>query len=89
MSKTHVPAIRALLREEPDGLTLAEMSQRLSIRIEVLRNCMTRMPDAYIDRWQTSSVGPPAAVWCVVVPPPNCPHPTRRSRCAEATLHEC
>lgn len=79
MSKSHMPAIRALLRTEPDGLTLVEISGRIAVPVEIIRNCMARMPDAYIDRWQTTEKGPYAAVWCVVVPPPNCPHPTRKT----------
>jgi hypothetical protein len=77
MSKSHGPAIRALLRQELDGLTLRAIADELSITPEVTRNSLLRMPDAYIDRWQTTSGGPPAAVWCVVVPPENCPHPWR------------
>ena len=75
--KSHAPAIRALLRGEPDGLSLQRIAQRLGISPEVARNCIGRMPDAYIDRWMTKPKGPPAAVWCVVVPPENCPHPWR------------
>lgn len=77
MSKTHVPVIRTLLRKEPDGLTLVEIASTLAIDIGVARNAIKRMPDAYIDRWQLTQGGPPSAVWCVVVPPENCPHPWR------------
>lgn len=77
MSKSHCPAIRTLLRKEPDGLTLVEIASTLAIDIGVARNAIKRMPDAYIDRWVTTPRGPYAAVWCVVVPPPNCPKPGR------------
>jgi len=37
------------------------------------------MPDAYIDRWQKiNAKNNYAAVWCVVVPPENCPKPNQK-----------
>lgn len=79
MSKSHVPAIRALLRIESDGLTLQEIAGMLAIDIRVARNAIKRMPDAYIDRWQPIPRAAPLSVWCVVVPPPNCPKPSKKS----------
>ncbi len=35
------------------------------------------MPDAYIDRWIKNGQRV-SAVWCVVVPPENCPRPESR-----------
>lgn len=75
MSKSHCPAIRAILRSEADGLTLQDIAEMLTINIRVARHALQRMPDAYIDRWVRTDAGPYAAVWCVVVPPPNCPKP--------------
>lgn len=36
------------------------------------------MPDAYIDRWDTSGAGAHSAVWMVVAVPENCPRPTSK-----------
>jgi hypothetical protein len=38
---------------------------------------LNKFPDAYIDRWiKRGNIT--TAVWCVVVPPPNCPRPESR-----------
>lgn len=37
------------------------------------------MPDAYIDRWLKTGQRV-TAVWCVVVPPDNCPRPERKKK---------
>lgn len=76
MSKSRHPEIRALLRKYDDGMTLGQIGAALDLRPDVLKNCMPAMPDAYIDRWSSPTRGQYAAVWCVVVPPANCPHPT-------------
>jgi hypothetical protein len=70
--------IRALLREHPDGLTIARIVDYLGSDKWSIRDRLHCMPDAYIDRWVKPSSGPGrhASVWCVVVPPPNCPKPS-------------
>lgn len=71
--------LRALLREHPDGLSTTDLATRLSRTNNNVRNALMRMPDVSIDRWERpSGKGQYVAVWCAVVPPPNCPHPTRR-----------
>lgn len=80
MSKSHMPNIRALLRKHTDGLTLAQLSDHLGVPPEIVNNSVRRMPDAYIDRWEPVPRGQYASVWCVVTPPPNCPHPTRKEK---------
>ena len=77
--KSHHPAIRALLREYEDGLTVTQLVRRLVLAPDSIRNSLTNMPDAYIDRWEGPINGQYAAVWCVVVPPDNCPKPTTRT----------
>ena len=70
------PAIRRLLRANSDGLTVAEIASALDIVGEGLRLTLSRMPDAYIDRWIPAKQRRPCtAVWCVVVPPEDCPKP--------------
>ena len=76
------PEIRALLRSHPEGLTtneLAELSERIS-DAKAARRSLESMPDAYIDRWvaKRGARGQWQAVWCVVVPPENCPYPKER-----------
>lgn len=80
MTRSHAPEIRDLLRESPDGLTCSEIKQRLPkiSSDDTIRNCLERMPDAYIDRWADPVRGQWQAVWCVVVPPEDCPYPTER-----------
>lgn len=38
-----------------------------------------KFPDAYIDRWIKKD-NYLTAVWCVVVPPENCPRPDRKKK---------
>lgn len=77
MKKPHHPAIRALLREHPDGLTVNEICRRIPAISKqwTATKCLDAMPDAYIDRWIDPVRGQWQAVWCVVVPPENCPYP--------------
>lgn len=77
--RTHHPAIRAVLREYTDGLTVTQLVRRLAITPDSIRNSLSSMPDAYIDRWEGPHNGQYAAVWCVVAVPENCPRPTTRT----------
>ena len=82
MRASYHPEIRALLRSHPEGLTtneLAELSERISDARAALRS-LESMPDAYIDRWvsRKTARGQWQGVWCVVVPPENCPYPKER-----------
>jgi hypothetical protein len=77
VSKSRHPEIRALLREHEDGMTVDELA--LILRVDMsnaVRTALKQMPDAYIDRWRKAALGPWTAVWCVVVPPENCPKPS-------------
>lgn len=82
MNKSRAPAVRELLRQHPDGLTILEIRKLLNmmdVDKSIMLRCLEAMPDAYIDRWIVvrKARGQYSAVWCVVVPPTNCPHPTR------------
>ena len=74
--------IRELLRNSEDGSTVAELSLDLKAKTTSIYSALTRsMPDAYIDRWTEAGQGKPyEAIWCVVVPPENCPKPTRKPK---------
>ncbi len=68
--------IRELLREQQDGLTAMNLSRLLGLGDKITKETLEAMPDAYIDRWVDSpSRHKYEPVWCVVVPPDNCPRP--------------
>lgn len=77
MKRSHHADIRALLRANDDGMTVAQLGEALGVRRDILKNCLSGMPDVYIDRYLEPVRGKYPAVWCAVVPPPNCPHPLR------------
>lgn len=74
---SRINQVRALLRENLDGLTVYELSDATGIDRTHLSRVLNKMPDAYIDRWIAFQEGQRwmRAVWCVVVPPENCPRP--------------
>ena len=79
-NQSRIRQVRTLLRAAPDGMTVHEL---LSLMPRVQESHMSRilraMPDAYIDRWINVRGGRwHRAVWCVVVPPENCPRPHRK-----------
>ena len=73
--------VRRVLRDNPDGLTVAQIVALVDAPDDTVNRLLRRMPDAYIDRWQRRGVkNYMSAVWCVVVPPENCPRPNRRNK---------
>ena len=78
MSVSKHPLIRRLLHQYHDGLTSIELSERLELKPDTVRNALKEMPDTYIDRWQPIASEPPQAVWCAVVPPEDCPKPKKK-----------
>lgn len=67
--------VRKLLRVSPDGMTVAQITAASKIHEDSLSRILRLMQDAYIDRWVGPTRGQYRAVWCVVIPPENCPHP--------------
>jgi hypothetical protein len=67
--------IRALLREHSDGMTLEQFVWAVKRDKANVKKNVRAMPDAYIDRWEAVPRKQYAAVWCVVVPPEDCPKP--------------
>lgn len=67
--------IRQLLRENPDGLDAGTIANAVDREIENVRKRLREMPDAYIDRWEKKKGSPYIAIWCVVIPPDDCPRP--------------
>ena len=78
MHKSNHHAVRMLLQKYPDGLTAAEIAERSEKSNTSSRRALITMPDAYIDRW-TARRKQWVAVWCVVVPPENCPKPKKET----------
>ena len=77
MHKSNHHAVRMVLQKYSDGLTAAEIAERLEKKASPVRRALLGMPDAYIDRW-IAYRKQWVAVWCVVVPPENCPKPTEK-----------
>ena len=77
MHKSNHHAIRMLLQQYHDGLTVSEITERTEKERRAIDKALLDMPDAYIDRWTTNRKQW-AAVWCVVVPPQNCPKPKEK-----------
>jgi hypothetical protein len=73
-------ALRTLLRDNPDGLDVGTMANNLEREPSGIRKLLAKMPDAYIDRWVRLRGNPPISIWCVVVPPDNCPKPENQRR---------
>ena len=67
--------IRALLRANSDGMTLEQIVWAVKRDRANVKKNVRAMPDAYIDRWEAVPRKQYAAVWCVVVPPEDCPRP--------------
>jgi Fic family protein len=79
MRKSNQEKLRVLLREYTDGLTVSQVANITSLKVNNINRSLKNMPDAYIDRWEIRNRGRPViAVWCVVIPPENCPKPERK-----------
>jgi hypothetical protein len=74
-------AVRKLLRDNPDGMDVGTIANNLDREPGSIRKLLHTMPDAYIDRWtRFGGMGRHIAIWCVVVPPENCPSPETKPR---------
>jgi len=70
-----VASVRVALRGVPDGMSLEEISALLARPQSNVRKVLKSMPDAFIDRWEAAPRGQYKAIWCVVIPPKDCPRP--------------
>jgi len=74
-------AVRKLLRDNPDGMDVGTIANTVDREPSNVRRMLETMPDAYIDRWtRFGGKGMPSAIWCVVIPPENCPRPETKRR---------
>jgi hypothetical protein len=72
--------VRQLLRDNPDGMDVGTIANNVDREPSNIRKLLNTMPDVYIDRWVRQNGNPPMAIWCVVVPPENCPRPEIKQR---------
>ena len=70
--------MREVLRAS-EGLTVLQIAELAGTDKSHVHRIVHHMPDAYIDRWQSTGKRM-AAVWCVVIPPPHCPKPERKKK---------
>lgn len=77
MRKSNHHAVRMVLQKYPDGLPVADIAEQLEKSTTSSRRALLGMPDAYIDRW-IAHRKQWVAVWCVVVPPEDCPKPSEK-----------
>jgi hypothetical protein len=77
MRTATIPQVRKLLRDNLDGLTLDQINAVMHRTESNLRRVLKQMPDTYIDRWVERPRKAHAAVWCVVIPPEDCPRPRK------------
>jgi queuine/archaeosine tRNA-ribosyltransferase len=74
-------SIRELLKINADGMDVGTIANTLNREPENVRRILKTMPDAYIDRWtRFGGIGRPSAIWCVVIPPENCPPPDAKRK---------
>jgi hypothetical protein len=78
--------IRALLRANSDGMTIEQIVWAVKRDKANVKKNVRAMPDAYIDRWEAVPRKQYAAVWCVVVPPEDCPRPENVDDMAISTV---
>ena len=79
MSISNHPAIRSVLKNNPDGLTAKQIYSITNINKESIRVALKNMPDVYVDRWLGARQGVrEEAVWCVAEVPEDCPKPERK-----------
>ena len=78
--------IRALLRASSDGMTVEQIVWAVKRDKANVKKTIRAMPDAYIDRWEAAPRKQFAAVWCVVVPPEDCPRPESLDDMAISTI---
>ena len=76
-SNVRINNVRDILRATPDGMTVAQLSEASNTDTSHVHRIVHKMPDAYIDRWLKKGHRC-TAIWCVVVPPENCPRPERK-----------
>jgi hypothetical protein len=61
-------------------MTVLDLAEQLDRRADSIYAALRNMPDSYIGSWTEAQRQAPAeAVWCLIVPPKNCPKPNARN----------
>jgi hypothetical protein len=81
-SNVRINKTREVLRNTPEGLTVLQIAEAAGTDKSHISRIVRSMPDAYIDRWIKNGQRV-SAVWCVVIPPDNCPRPDSRRKKAK------
>ena len=80
MRQITIPIVDQVLRQYSDGLTIPQMELITDRPKSSLKRALLKMNNVYIDRWDVGLNGNYAAVWCLHLPPANCPKPPKRGR---------
>lgn len=72
--------IRAILRANPEGMTIGKLMTAASAWDHSVRKALDSMPDVYIAGWVKPRQGAAAAIYCAVAVPADCPRPAREKR---------
>jgi hypothetical protein len=88
MKKSNHQELRALLRANPDGLTVKQMCEHTGKLDAPTRRALEGMPDVYRDRWIVHPGGRrPIAVFVAVPVPEDCPPPDTKSKSKARSAH--
>jgi hypothetical protein len=75
MTANRQQAIRALLQDSDDGMTVDEIATALKINVPNLYTQMPKVFGVYIDRWLPPKRGQYVAVYMCIDTPEDAPHP--------------
>lgn len=71
-------AIREVLLESEDGMTIQQVADKLGCSYRSIQKTIKLIWGVYIDRWTVPKRGQFAAVYMCVAVPVHAPHPTER-----------
>jgi hypothetical protein len=71
-------AIREVLLESEDGMTIQQIADKLDCGYKSIQKTIKVIWGVYIDRWAVPKRGQFAAVYMCVEVPSHAPHPTER-----------
>ena len=71
-------AIREVLLESEDGMTIQQIADKLDCGYKSIQKTIKVIWGVYIDRWAVPKRGQFAAVYMCVEVPAHAPHPTER-----------
>ena len=71
-------AIREILLESEDGMTIQQVADKLGTGYKSIQKTIKLIWGVYIDRWTVPKRGQFAAVYMCIDVPESAPHPTER-----------